>query len=117
MLNTTLENSKAGTAFYLQAGQGTVWINNTGGSYTGLNYLNGGVTLINGDGSLGAPATAATANLNGGTIMAAATFALDNGGANLRPVTLLANGGGLAASAGNTLTVDGVIGSASGAGR
>ncbi len=45
-----------------------------------------------------------------------ATFALDNAGANLRPLTLLGNGGGLAATAGNTMTVDGVIGSAANAG-
>jgi autotransporter-associated beta strand protein len=55
-------------------------------------------------------------NLNGGSLVANGTFALDNAGANLRSVNLLANGGGLAAVAGNTLTVDGLVGSAAGAG-
>jgi autotransporter-associated beta strand protein len=116
VLNTTLGNSKTGSAAYVQTGPGTVWINNTGSGYAGQSYLNGGVTLVNGSGSLGPVATASAVNLNGGAVVANATFALDNAGAGLRPVTLLGNGGGLAATAGNTLTVDGVIGSAAGAG-
>ncbi len=116
VLNTSIENSKNSTSFYAQAGAGTVWINNAADSYTGASYLNGGVTLIGGDAALGAAAAAATVYLNGGTIVANSTCALDNGGANPRPITLLGNGGGLAAAAGNTLTVDGVIGSAAGAG-
>jgi rhamnogalacturonan endolyase len=116
VLNTTIGNSKSSTSFYVQAGPGTVWINNTSSGYTGQSYLNGGVTLIGGNGSIGATATGAAANLNGGTLLANGTFTLDNGGANLRPVNLLNNGGGLAATAGNTLTVDGVVGSAAGTG-
>jgi len=112
ILNSTLANSKVGSAAYVQAGLGTVSIPVTGSGYAGQSYLNGGVTLIAGNGSLGPPATAATVNLNGGTVVGNATFTLDNGGINLRPFTLLSNGGGLAATAGNTLTVDGVIGSA-----
>jgi autotransporter-associated beta strand protein len=45
-----------------------------------------------------------------------ATFALDNGGLNPRPITLVNNGGGLAATAGHILTVDGLVGSAAGVG-
>ena len=116
VLNTALSNSKTGSAAYVQAGPGTVWINATGSGYTGPSYLNGGYTLINGNGSLGPAATAAALNLNGGTAVANGTFALDNAGATPRPVTLLGNGGGLAATAGNTLTVDGVIGSGTQAG-
>ena len=41
---------------------------------------------------------------------------MDSGGIVLRPLTLLGNGGGLAATMGNTLTVDGVIGSTASAG-
>jgi len=58
---------------------------------------------------LGVPATAAAAVLNGGTLVGNATMALDNGGVNPRPVTLAVNGGALAATAGNTMTIDGVV--------
>ncbi len=116
ILNTALENSKAGSAAYIQAGPGTVSITGTASGYAGQNYLNGGVTLIAGNGSLGPVATAALVNMNGGTVVANATFAMDNAGTDPRPFTLLGNGGGLAATAGNTLTVDGLIGSAAGAG-
>ena len=116
ILNASLGNSKVAGAAYIQAGPGTVSIITNGSGYSGQTYLHGGVTLIAGSASLGAPATNAVINLNGGTLAANATFAMDNGGALLRPFTLLANGGGLAATAGNTLTVDGVIGGATGAG-
>jgi autotransporter-associated beta strand protein len=116
VLNTSLGNPKYGTSAYVQSGGGTVVMNNTGNGYSDQSYLNGGVLLAAGNGSLGAQATAATLNLNGGTLAANGTFALDNAGANLRPVNLLNNGGGLAATAGNTLTVDGFVGSAAGAG-
>jgi len=117
ILNTALGNSKAGSAAYVQAGPGTVSITGASSGYTGPSYLNGGVTLIAGNGSLGAAATAATVNLEGGTLAANGTFSLDNGSAaSARFVWLNTPGGGLAATAGNTLTVDGVIGSAAGAG-
>ena len=116
VINSTLGNSKAGSAPYLQAGPGTVSITGTASGYLGQSYLNGGFTLISGNGSIGSAATGAAVNLNGGTLVAGGTFALDNGGANPRPVTVLGNGGGLAAIAGATLTVDGMIGSGSGAG-
>jgi rhamnogalacturonan endolyase len=112
VLNTGVENAKNGTSAFIQTGPGTVVMNSTGNSCTDQNYLNGGVTLIAGNGSLGAAASGLAVNLNGGTLVANGTFALDNTGANLRPVNLLGNGGGLAATAGNTLTVDGYIGGA-----
>jgi len=112
VLGTGVENAKNGTSAYIQNGPGTVVMNSTGNSYTDQNYLSGGVMLIAGNGSLGAAASGLAVNLNGGTLVANGTFALDNGGANLRPVNLLGNGGGVAAIAGNTLTVDGVVGSA-----
>ncbi len=111
VLNTGIGNAKNGTSAYVQAGPGTVVINSTGNGYSDQNYLNGGATLIAGNGSLGSASAGLAVNLNGGTVVANGTFALDNAGANARPVNLLANGGGLAATAGNTLTVDGVIGS------
>jgi autotransporter-associated beta strand protein len=116
VINSTLSNSKVGAAAYAQAGPGTIYLANTGNSYTNQSYLNGGVTLINGNGSIGSSTYQMPVNLNGGTLMANATFALDNGGVSPRTINLLANGGGLAAVSGNSFTVDGVVGSASGAG-
>jgi fibronectin-binding autotransporter adhesin len=109
------------TTAYVQGGPGTVVLSANSGAagssaYSAGNYLNGGVTEITADGSLGNLTTGITVNLNGGTLLGAGTFNLDNAGANARPITLLGNGGGLAATTGNTLTIDGQIGSAAGTG-
>ena len=106
---------------YVQGGPGTVVLAVNSGAagssaYSAGNYLNGGVTEITSDGSLGNLTTGTTVYLNGGTLLGGATFTLDNSGANARPITLLGNGGGLAATAGNTLTIDGQIGSGATAG-
>ena len=104
---------------YVKGGAGTVVLTGSGSSSanTGSPYFNGGCTVINNNTQIGATATKATAYLNGGTIVAAATMGLDGGaGVNVRPITLLGNGGGLAAEAGYTLTVDGQIGSAANTG-
>ena len=93
---------------YVQAGPGTV--SYTGANaYTGQTYLNGGVSLYIANTGLGAPGTGAQVFLNGGTVLAAASFTLDNSGANKRPISLGFNGGGLAVISGKILTVDGVI--------
>ena len=84
--------------------------------YTGLSYLNGGYTVVTNDAGLGVAATAAPVVMSGGTIVGGSTtntitlsVSLDNGGLNPRPIQLLNQGGGLAAIAGNSLTVDGII--------
>ena len=113
------ENAKHAGSGYVQAGPGTVSYNAANPSYytyTGPTWLNGGVTEITIDAELGAAATAATVTLNGGTVLGNATFALDNAGANQRPVALGNNGGGLAAVSGYTMTVDGVVSGAAGTG-
>lgn len=100
----------------VQAGSGTVVYSVNGNSY-GLNtYLNGGYSVVASDSSFGAAAQASPVTLNGGTVVGNATFAMDDAGANPRPFVMGSNGGGLAATTGNTLTVDGLIGSAAGAG-
>jgi autotransporter-associated beta strand protein len=99
----------------IKAGEGTLFFA-AANTYSGQTYVNGGNLVITADSGLGAPANATVANLNGGTIVGNATFTLDNNGTNMRPITLLGNGGGLAATAGNTLTVDGQVGSAAGTG-
>ena len=85
-------------------------------TYTDPTFLNGGYSVISADSGFGTPSSAAVVNLNGGTVVGNATFALDNNAANLRPFTLLANGGGFAAAAGTIMTVDGQVGSAPGTG-
>ncbi|HEV2693408.1 MAG TPA: autotransporter-associated beta strand repeat-containing protein, partial [Verrucomicrobiae bacterium] len=116
-----LDNGKTGAATWVQAGPGTVQYNQTAATaatFTGSMYLNGGYTLVtaNGNAVFGAQATAATLNLNGGTVVADSVFALDNAGANLRPVAILNAGGGLAATAGNSILIDGPISGAAGTG-
>jgi autotransporter-associated beta strand protein len=118
LLNIPIQNL-GGTTYYVQGGAGTVVLTGSGTSspYTGASYFNGGCTVINNNTQIGASATKAAAYLNGGTIVAAATMGLDSSvGSNVRPITLLGNGGGLAAEAGYTLTVDGQIGSAANTG-
>ena len=110
------DRNGGGALTCVQSGSGTV-VEGTANTYTGSTYLNGGYTEITTDSGLGAPATAAAVYLNGGTVVGNATIALDNGGgANPRPITLGNDGGGLAATAGTTMTVDGQIGSAAGTG-
>ena len=93
----------------VQAGPGTVVYNGTSNGYELATYLNGGYSLIVGNGSLGSVSLGSTVNLNGGTVVGNATFTMDNAGANLRPFALGSNGGGLAATGTNILTIDGVV--------
>jgi autotransporter-associated beta strand protein len=104
---------------FVKGGAGTAVLSGSGTSSgnTGASYLNGGCTVINNDAQIGAVGTAAMLYLNGGTLVSSGTMTLGNGAtASPRPITLLGNGGGLAAVTGTTLTVDGVIGSAATAG-
>ncbi len=100
----------------IKAGDGTVFFA-SGSSYSGQTYVNGGTLVISANSAVGSPTSLLGVNLNGGFLFGNATFALDNGGATpKRLITLLGNGGGLAAAAGTTLTVDGVVGGAPGTG-
>jgi len=115
IVNDAIVDWRSGSSGYVQAGPGTVVLNGVN-IFTGPVYLNGGVTEIEADSGLGAVATAAAVNLNGGTVLSGTTFKLDNSGANLRPVTMGHAGGGLAAVSGANFAVDGVIGGAAGTG-
>ena len=98
---------------FVQNGPGTV-VYSSANTETYSTWLNGGCSVVGADSAFGVPSSAAVVYLDGGTIVATNSFTMDNLGANKRPITLLANGGGLAAAAGTTLTVDGQIGSAAG---
>ncbi len=108
-------SSSAATSTYIQGGPGSVFLNGVN-TYTGQNFLDGGYTVISANSGLGAIATGATLNINGGTLFGNGTFTLDNAGANPRPIYLSGAGGTLAAAAGKTMSVDGYINSASGSG-
>ena len=97
----------------VQAGIATVVYGGVN-DYDLATYLNGGFSVVSADSGFGRPSLGGTIYLNGGTVMGKATFTMDNSGANARPVVLGAAGGGLAATTGNTMTIDGVI---SGAGQ
>ncbi len=87
-----------------------VILTNSGSSNTGKFYLNGGVTEVTADGDFSTPATANGLVLGGGTVLAGTTFTLGNTGvSNPRPISLVGSGGGLAAVAGASLTIDGQI--------
>ena len=106
-----LDNEKGAAAgTFVFAGPGTVNMTVANRPTAARPTLNNGVTInisnaTAGDAALGALATAASANLNGGTIFASDTFALDNAGNNKRPIALGNNGGTVAAATGNTMTV------------
>ena len=84
--------------------------------YTGQTYVNGGVWETSTNLGLGAVTNGAQINLNGGTVLASASFSLDYAGADIRPIVLGNNGGGLAATAGHTLTNNGVVSGGAGTG-
>ncbi|MCX6896596.1 MAG: polysaccharide lyase family protein [Verrucomicrobia bacterium] len=113
-MNPAIADGRDGTLdpnWIIKAGQGTAVFASTASTYTGQTYINEGHLLITGNGAIGDPASAKTLNLNGGgTLVGNATFALDNGvGLNPRPFLLGDDGGGLAATAGNTMMADGFV--------
>jgi autotransporter-associated beta strand protein len=103
----------------VQAGPGTV-VYSAANTYELGAYLNGGYSMVTAYTGFGQTnngyTTVSPVRLNGGTVVGAATFTHDQAGLNARPFVLGNNGGGLAAAAGDTMTVDGVVGSAAGAG-
>jgi len=116
-INCAIEGGRqAGQANGLvQAGPGTVAYLQPNNYELGT-YLNGGYSVVTIDQNFGNLANASTVYLNGGTVVGNANFTMDNAGANKRPIALGNNGGGLAATAGNTMTIDGVVSGAAGTG-
>ena len=96
----------------VQAGPGTVVY--SGANFYALGtYLNGGFSVITAYGSFGQMNngfnSVSPVTLNGGTVVGNATFTNSQAGANARPFVLGDNGGGLAATAGKIMTVDGIV--------
>jgi autotransporter-associated beta strand protein len=78
-------------------------------TYTGQTYVNGGTLAISSNANLGAAATGAQLNLDGGTLRVTGNVALDNAGGNKRAVRVGSSGGGFDAAASGTLTISGVL--------
>lgn len=122
-VNCVLENGRSGSSQYnglVQAGPGTV-VYAEGNYYELSTYLNGGFSVITADTGLGQTNNGinavGTIYMNGGTVVGNATFTMDQSGSALpRPFILAGNGGGLAATAGNKMTIDGLVSGASGTG-
>ena len=92
----------------VQAGPGTV-VYSAVNTYELPTYLNGGYSMVSADSGFGQVANGSTINLNGGTVVGNSTFTMDNTGSNARPFVLGGNGGGLAATTGNAMTIDGAV--------
>ena len=100
-----------GTSTLTKAGPGTLVLTGTN-SYTGQTYVDGGVLSITANNQLGAAATGATVNINGGTLQAntaSGGFGLWNGatGTNNRNVVIGSNGATIDVIGGNTFTIAG----------
>jgi autotransporter-associated beta strand protein len=108
-VNNFFNDAKSGPGTLILAGLGTMEFNFPS-TYTGPSFIEGSAVAYLQGNYLGAPATNQTLTLNGGTILGGASFALDNGSsASAHPIVLGNNGGGLAAVAATSLTVDGVV--------
>jgi len=92
-----------------KTGTGRLVLTNTANAYTGQTYINQGELSVSSNGNLGTQTTNTTVNINGGTLLATATFSLTNG-TFLRNVNLGGNGGTINVTGSNTLTVGGVVG-------
>lgn len=92
------------------SGPGTTTLSNTN-TYSGQTYVNGGVLSVSANPNLGAPATGAAININGGTLAATADVNLYNGTANANAHNIVIGNNGATLDVANTktLTVAGVI--------
>jgi fibronectin-binding autotransporter adhesin len=109
VINTDIGLRGTGATTYVQAGEGTVVLGNASNTYTGQTNLLGGNTVVTNYANFGPVGTNAQVNLNGGGVLGnGGSFSMESGAAK-RNFVLGGNGGGLAATAGNTMTITGVV--------
>ena len=98
-----------GTTALTKAGSGTLVLSNVNNSYSGVNYLNGGITNIAADGSLGTSTSSTAVSLNGGDLQLALSYAgtlfSNNRGINI------GYAGGTIDTNGNNVVYGGVVAS------
>jgi fibronectin-binding autotransporter adhesin len=103
-------NSNILASNFVVAGTGELVLGSaTGNSYTAATYINDATVSVSANNQLGVVATGSAINLNGGTLKATSTFALNNAGANHRNIILGGGGGTVNVTGANTLTVSGVV--------
>ena len=110
-INTAIDTNGSGNALTIGGG-GTVSLTTTATSqFTNSTTIDGGTLIIAQNTNLGAAATGAAVNVNGGTLEANATFGLYNGsaGTNNRSVGIGSNGATIDVTGTNTLTIAGAI--------
>jgi len=109
-IGANLGNASSSTTAIVKAGTGRLILSNTSNGYSAGAYINDGVLSISNNGNLGAVATGAAVNINGGNLETTANVTLDNSGANLRGINLNgAQNNGLYAASGATMTITGVV--------
>jgi fibronectin-binding autotransporter adhesin len=109
-LNAVLADNATSAVTYSGTGTTDLTGNSAGNTYVGLTTLNQGTLKVSANNQLGAVGTGAAIYINGGTLQAGATFALDNSGSFKRGVTVYPAGATFDTGA-HTLTISGVIAS------
>ena len=106
----TFDHIISGSGTLTKTGEGTLTLSGSN-TYGGQTSVSGGTLSISSNANLGAVATGATLNLNGGTLQTTANdITLDNSGTNKRGIVLGSGGGAFdTATSNKTLTVTGVI--------
>jgi autotransporter-associated beta strand protein len=105
--NSIYSGVLSGGGSLTKAGNGLFTLTGTN-TYVGQTTISAGTLRISSNGNLGAVATGSQLNLNGGTLNATSSFALDNNGANSRNVNVSA-ASAISVDPGQTLTVSGNV--------